>query len=258
MSNTLESRSHISSGCARVKAAGPSSSTHLVTSFYQRHYQPSRVTVIVVAGLEPGALRGAIERGLHGAPVPAEPHAVEQRGANAPSEARGTGRTTLAVSAHVTDAAPDAACHTAAQLLELRLRRRVAAEDASAETHGGCEPAFGHTLLTLAARSSSPASSMLPELVREVRRSARAQPPTAAERSQVAAHVARLHQAALATPTGLAALLVAAARAEAPLEQGAAQALRAPRLDWPRAARVLASAADDRRAVEVAFSPFTR
>lgn len=229
-----------------------------VTSFYQRYYLPARIIVIVIADLGAAEVRALVEQGLHGAPVPSAPSERERRDANVPSEARGRGKRTLAVSAAVLDAVPDGACLAAARLLELRLRRRLAGDEANTETHAGCEPAFGHTMLTLAARSSSPSSSALAELVREVRRDAPLRGPTAAERTQVAARVAELHRSALQSPAGLAALLVEAARRDAALDQGAARALRSPRLDWPGAAKVLKACGDDRRAVEVAFSPFSR
>lgn len=229
-----------------------------VTSFYQRHYLPARLTVIVVGDVDEEELRRTVDRGLHGAPLLAPPRETERRRANVPSEASGKGRRTLAVSAAVIDGEPDAGCFAAARVLELRLRRHLGRGDATMETHVGCDAAFGHALVTVAARSSSPAASTLPEAVREVRRTARSRKVTAGERSQVAALVVDAHRSALATPAGLAALLLAAARGGTPLEQAAAPALRPPRLDWQGAAQVLAAVGDDRRAVEVAFSPFTR
>ncbi|MCC7074370.1 MAG: insulinase family protein [Deltaproteobacteria bacterium] len=229
-----------------------------VATFFQEHWVPWRTTVIVVGDLERDEVRRLVEQGLHGAPVPDAPRARDQRSPNVPSEAHGKGRRTMAVSAAVLEPAPDAACATAAALLELRLRRELAREDL-VETHAGCERAFGAQLLSVAVRSTSASASTLPELVRAVRRSGRTRPVSVAERAQVAKRVAARHAGALVEVPATAALLADAARADEPLDEaGAARALKPLRLDWAGAARVLAMAGADQRAVEVAFSPFTQ
>lgn len=250
---------------AGINIIGTTKSREAITvddlqQFIENHYVPHKTVIIVVGDVEVADVRTLVERALLNAPVkaPAGGGAIEPETPNIPSQAKVQSFVTLTLHARKVDGVDRAACDTAAAVLGLRVRQALVVDEGiSASTGGYCVRARGHQLLVLAALSSSPDSSSLPELMREVARRSATVPPNAREQAVVTAWSRAQRTAATRSPAAFADTLVrAVGQPGIAVDQAVKEAAAPPKLSFGSVTKVFALAAPEDNLAEIHFSRF--
>jgi predicted Zn-dependent peptidase len=229
-----------------------------LTSFYATYCAPPNTSVIVVGDVTLEEVRLVVERGLRGAPGGAPPPPEEPETPNLPAEAKGLSFVIVTAHGRLVDGFSPGACDAAAGLLEIRLRKKVIADEQLVSwVNAFCHKERGHDFLVMSVVTSSPESSQVPTWMREVMRESLSVPATAREKGLVETRRRVSTSWTRARPASFAwALAFAAARDDVPIADAVKEVTRPPPLDWASVPRLLSAAASDKNLAELHFSRF--
>lgn len=227
-------------------------------SFYAEHYTTRNSAIIVVGDVGLAEAKKLAEEGLRSAPGIPGPALDQPASANAPSESRSQSRITVTIQGRVVDGFPAGACLAAAELLELRLRKKVFADERMpAWVDGFCHHQRGHDFLVLSVVTSSPESSLLVDWMKELVRAASTARPSSRERALVESRRKALLRSTNANPSALGwAIALAISRDDLSIGDAVNTVVKPPRLDWGRVPALLSAASSDKALVELHFSRF--
>lgn len=227
-------------------------------AFYAEHYTAGNSAIVVVGDVELAEVKALVDQGLRSAPGVRGPALDVPEPANVPSEAKALSWITVTAHGRLVDGFSIGACEAAAEVLELRLRKKVFADERMpAWIDGFCHRQRGHDFMVLSVMTSSPESSLLPEWMKQIVRAAVRTPPTAREKALVEARRGATSRLTAARPSSYAwELTFAVSRDDLPIPEAVRAVTKPPRLEWGRVPALFAAAASDKTLVELHFSRF--